>query len=115
MAMFRFFIAFTILLALTTQVHAHAGVSPALSVSGDLTRNDVQRPSSSSPCGNVNIAKSLDSSTTVKAEANGSFAATVTNFNGFVDLFSSPRVDSCIDRLSRFIDLCTVERMVLEK
>lgn len=78
------FVALTTLLALTTQVHAHAGVSPALSVSGDLTRNDVQRPSSSSPCGNVNIAKSLDSSTTVKAETNGSFAATVTNFNGYV-------------------------------
>ncbi|EIM88835.1 uncharacterized protein STEHIDRAFT_166817 [Stereum hirsutum FP-91666 SS1] len=85
MAMFRSLVALTVLLALTTQVHAHAGVSPALSVSGDLTRNDVQRPSSSSPCGNINIAKSVDSSTPVKAATNGSFAATVTNFNGGKD------------------------------
>lgn len=79
--------------AAITQVHAHAGVSPALGVSGDLTRSDVQRPSSSSPCGNIDISKNLDSSTAVKAETNGSFQATVTNFNGCVSLnpfFYSP-------------------------
>jgi len=69
-------------LVLSAQVSAHAIISPALGVKAAPVRNDVQRPSSASPCGNVNIAQTLDASTPVTASKNGSFAANVTNFNG---------------------------------
>jgi hypothetical protein len=76
------FIASIFLLASISSANAHAGVTPALGVQGQLTRNDVQRPSTSSPCGNVNIAQTLDSSTPVQADQNGDFSPNVTNFNG---------------------------------
>jgi hypothetical protein len=77
------FIAASIfLLASISSVNAHAGVSPALGVKGQITRNDVQRPSTNSPCGNVNIAQNLDSSTPVKADQNGTFTLDITDFNG---------------------------------
>ena len=78
------FIAPLFLLALTSSVHAHAGVTPALGVQGTLTRNDVQRPSTANPCGKVNIDQTLDSSTAIPANANGSFPATAINFNPYV-------------------------------
>ena len=78
------FIAPLFLLALTSSVHAHAGVTPALGVQGTLTRNDVQRPSTANPCGKVNIDQTLDSSTAIPANANGSFSATAINFNPYV-------------------------------
>jgi hypothetical protein len=75
------FIAPLFLIALTSSVNAHAGVTPALGVQGTLSRNDVQRPSTDKPCGNTDIAKTLDSSTAVPANADGTFSAAVTNFN----------------------------------
>jgi len=69
-------------LALASSVNAHAGVTPALGVKGTLTRNDVQRPSTANPCGNVNIAQTLDSSTAIPASANGTFSIDAINFNG---------------------------------
>ena len=75
------FIAPIILLALTSSVNAHAAVSPALAVNGAPVRNDVQRPSSAEPCGNVNIAQNLDSSTPVQALANGTFSPSIADFN----------------------------------
>jgi hypothetical protein len=69
------------LLALTSSVNAHAGVSPALGVKGNLARSDVQRPSQAKPCGNIDIAQNLDTSTAVNANGNGSFAASITDFN----------------------------------
>jgi hypothetical protein len=75
------FIAPLFLLALTSSINAHAGVTPALGVKGTLTRNDVQRPSTANPCGKVNIAQTLDSSTAIPANANGSFSAAAINFN----------------------------------
>jgi hypothetical protein len=75
------FIAPLFLLGLASSVHAHAGVTPALGVQGTLTRNDVQRPSQNKPCGNADIAKTLDSSTAVPADAKGTFSANVLNFN----------------------------------
>jgi len=69
-------------LVLSAQVSAHAIISPALGVKANPVRNDVQRLSSASPCGNVNIAQTIDTSTPVTASTNGSFAANVTNFNG---------------------------------
>jgi hypothetical protein len=79
------FIAPIFLLALTSSVNAHAGITPALGVKGDFTRNDVQRPSSAQPCGNINIAQNLDTSTAVKADANGNFLPSITNFNPGAD------------------------------
>jgi len=79
------FIAPIILLALTSSVNAHAAVSPALAVNGAPVRNDVQRPSSAEPCGNVNIAQNLDSSTPVQALANGTFSPSITDFNAGAD------------------------------
>jgi len=75
------FIAPLFLFALTSSVHAHAGVTPALGVKGTLSRNDVQRPSTDKPCGNADIAKTLDSSTAVPANADGTFSAAAINFN----------------------------------
>ena len=76
------FIAIVFLLASISSANAHAGVSPALGVKGQMTRNDVQRPSTGSPCGNVNIAQNLDSSTAVPADENGNFSPNITDFNG---------------------------------
>ncbi len=75
------FIAPLFFLALTSSVNAHAAVAPALGVQGTPVRSDVQRPSTANPCGNVNIAQNLDSSTAVPADANGTFSATALNFN----------------------------------
>ncbi|KDQ57284.1 hypothetical protein JAAARDRAFT_178938 [Jaapia argillacea MUCL 33604] len=65
---------------LSLQVSAHAGVSPALGVKGTLQRSDVQRPSKAKPCGNVNIAQTLNNSTAI-AMTGTTFTANVTNFN----------------------------------
>lgn len=75
------FIAPIFLLALTSSVNAHAGITPALGVKGNLARSDVQRPSTAQPCGNINIAQNLDTSTAVNADASGNFLPSITNFN----------------------------------
>lgn len=62
-------------------VHAHAGVTPALGVAGTFARSDVQRPSAAEPCGTVNVAAAVGTSTPVVAAADGTFTATATNFN----------------------------------
>ncbi|TBU30091.1 hypothetical protein BD311DRAFT_240077 [Dichomitus squalens] len=71
-------------LSLSLQAHAHAAIAPALDVKGTPARNDVQRPSTAKPCGNAALT-GIDTSTAVTAAANGSFAATITNFNAGVD------------------------------
>ena len=76
------FIASILLLASISSVNAHAGVSPALGVKGQITRNDVQRPSANTPCGKANIAQTLDGSTPVQADETGNFSPSITNFNG---------------------------------
>jgi hypothetical protein len=76
------FIASIFLLASISSANAHAGVTPALGVKGQFTRDDVQFPSTSSPCGNVNIAKTLSNSTPVPVGKNGEFSANITDFNG---------------------------------
>jgi hypothetical protein len=76
------FIASIFLIASISSVDAHAGVSPALGVKGQLARSDVQRPSANSPCGNTNIPQNLDTSTAIQADANGNFSPTITDFNG---------------------------------
>ncbi|KAJ7155833.1 hypothetical protein C8R46DRAFT_1116564 [Mycena filopes] len=71
-----------VVLALSLRASAHAMPSPALGVKGLPARSDVQRPSTKSPCGSVNIASSLDTSTAVPVEADGTTVMlNVTNFN----------------------------------
>jgi hypothetical protein len=85
------FFASALVVAFSVQAHAHAGISPALGVNkAQLARSDVQRPSAAQPCGNVNIAQKLDSSTPVNAAADGSFTATVTDFNPSVAFAHTP-------------------------
>ncbi|KAI8974591.1 hypothetical protein BD414DRAFT_498142 [Trametes punicea] len=90
-----FFVTAAFCLSLSLQAHAHAAVAPALGVKGTPVRNDIQRPSKNSECGNVNIAQNIDSSTAVQAAANGTFAATIINFNGGVD--GSRKVTALVD------------------
>lgn len=78
----------TLVLALSLQVHAHAAVAPVLGVNGNPVRGDVERPSNANPCGETNIAANIDSSTPIVAAADGTFTATVTNFNGHVFLLT---------------------------
>ena len=75
------FIAYAFLLCFTTSVNAHALINSALGVKGKATRNDVQRPSTGSPCGNVNIAQTIDTTTPIPVSANGSFSTSIVDFN----------------------------------
>ena len=84
-------------LGLSLQAHAHAAISPALGIKGAPTRSDVQRPTTAKPCGNANLA-AIDASADVTASANGTFSATITNFNRCVQrLDCSLRSLSCSD------------------
>ncbi len=76
--------ALAFVMGLTLHVQAHAVIAPPLGVTGTPVRNDVQRPSTASPCGNINIAQTLDKSTPVAVGASGAFSVAVTNFNTWV-------------------------------
>ncbi|KAI9465352.1 hypothetical protein BJY52DRAFT_682882 [Lactarius psammicola] len=78
-------IAYAFLLCFTTSVNAHSIVSPPLGVKKNPTRNDVQNPSTAKPCGNVDIAQSIDTSTAVAAAADGTFSPSITDFNDGTD------------------------------
>ncbi|KAJ6491701.1 hypothetical protein C8R47DRAFT_1121556 [Mycena vitilis] len=71
----------SILFAFAAQTSAHAIPNPALGVKGTPKRSDVQRPSTGSPCGSVNIASALDTSTAIAAAADGTVTFQVQNFN----------------------------------
>ena len=77
----KVFASAAVLLAVSAQVSAHAAIAPALGVSGTPVRADVQRPSTAKPCGTVNVASTIDTSTPIQAAADGTFTATVTDFN----------------------------------
>ncbi|KAJ7036662.1 hypothetical protein C8F04DRAFT_1337735 [Mycena alexandri] len=79
------FTSVAVVLALSLRASAHAMPSPALGVSGLPARSDVQRLSTSSPCGSVNIASSIDTSTAVPAEADGTVMLNITNYNAGAD------------------------------
>lgn len=70
-----------VLLGAALQAHAHAAIAPELGVSGTPQRSDVQRPSTAKPCGNTNIAQTIDTSGTIALKSDGTFTATITNFN----------------------------------
>ncbi|KAJ7811527.1 hypothetical protein B0H14DRAFT_2378287, partial [Mycena olivaceomarginata] len=59
--------------------------SPALGVKGAPARSDVQRPSTAKPCGNIDPATTLDTSTATPVAADGSVTLDVTNFNAGAD------------------------------
>jgi len=71
-------------LSLSMQACGHCLIAPVLGVQGTAARSDVQRPSSGSPCGSVDVASALAKSTVAKAN-NGAFTLTVQNFNGGQD------------------------------
>ncbi|KAJ7171009.1 hypothetical protein C8R46DRAFT_180661 [Mycena filopes] len=71
----------SVFLALAAQSSAHAIPNPALGVKGTPKRGDVQRPSTGSPCGSVNIASTIDSSTATPVAADGTVTIQVQNFN----------------------------------
>jgi hypothetical protein len=75
----------SLFLALAAQTSAHAMPSIALGVSGAPTRNDVQRPSTAQPCGTIDPATTLDTSTAIPAAADGSVTMNVQNFNAGAD------------------------------
>jgi hypothetical protein len=66
-------------LALTSSVTANSVIAPALGVSNPGASN-VQQPSDNTPCGSIPIAQNIDSSTPIKADGNGQFAPSITNF-----------------------------------
>ncbi|KAJ7062064.1 hypothetical protein C8F01DRAFT_1082632 [Mycena amicta] len=76
-----FFATASVFFALVAHASAHAIPNPALGVKGTPARSDVQRPSTNSPCGNVNIANTIDSSTATPVAADGTVTIQVQNFN----------------------------------
>ncbi|KAL0953111.1 hypothetical protein HGRIS_004380 [Hohenbuehelia grisea] len=81
---FTTFVATAVVLGLASQVNAHAAVLPPISVKGAMTRNQVQRPSSRKPCGNIDVA-TMDASTPLQAGADGTYVANTQNFNRRLD------------------------------
>jgi hypothetical protein len=75
----------SILFALAAQTSAHAIPSPALGVKGAPARSDVQRPSTAKPCGNIDPATTLDTSTAIPVAADGTVTMSVVNFNAGAD------------------------------
>lgn len=75
----------SIFLALAAQTTAHAGPQIALGVKGNLARSDVQRPSTAKPCGTIDPATTLDTSTAVPAASDGTVTMNVVNFNAGAD------------------------------
>ncbi|KAI0759955.1 hypothetical protein BD413DRAFT_487163 [Trametes elegans] len=78
-------LAAAVFLGLSLQVSAHAGITPALGVSGTFIRANVQRPSAATPCGTVNIAANINNSTAIPLNPDGTFDATITDFNAGLD------------------------------
>ncbi|KAI0366962.1 hypothetical protein BV20DRAFT_608802 [Pilatotrama ljubarskyi] len=70
-------------------------IFPALGVKGTPARSDVQRPSKNAQCGKVNVAQTIDSSQAIQAAGNGTFAASILNFNAGVD--GSRQVTALVD------------------
>ena len=94
---------------LLSQVHGHALVEPAIGVgkNGTGVRADVQRPSSKSPCGTVNVANVIKNSTAVFVDKDGVFSATGQNFNPYVSLqphhlFISNFISASVDTMALF-------------
>lgn len=81
----KVFATVSVLLAVSVQISAHNIITPALGVTGTAVRADVQRPSTASPCGTVDVASTIDTSTPVVADATGTFTTNSTDFNAGTD------------------------------
>jgi len=81
----KVFATVSVLLAVSVQISAHNIITPALGVTGTAVRADVQRPSTASPCGTVDVASTIDTSTPVVADATGTFITNSTDFNAGTD------------------------------
>ncbi|KAH9986117.1 hypothetical protein BJV77DRAFT_1082340 [Russula vinacea] len=68
------FVALIFLFAFTSSVNAQVCMEPALGVSGTPTAQDVRKPTDALPCGGVNIAQNLESSTPIQADKDGKFS-----------------------------------------
>jgi len=77
----KVFATVSVMLAVSSQVHGHGGVQPFFGVTGTLAKSDISKLVASSPCGNVDIASSLDTSTAVPAAADGTFDVTGVTFD----------------------------------
>ncbi|KAJ7908177.1 hypothetical protein B0H13DRAFT_1617768, partial [Mycena leptocephala] len=63
-------------------IHWHVSSSPALGIQGAPQRSDTQRPTIAKPCGKVDIASNLDTSTAIPAAADGTVTMNVQNCAG---------------------------------
>ncbi|KAH8084346.1 hypothetical protein BXZ70DRAFT_1012030 [Cristinia sonorae] len=105
--LFKLFSLFAITVGLALQAQGHAIIIPALGVSGNAQRNNVQRPNNNNQCGNVNVAQTIGSSTPVTASGDGTFTVTVQNFNGGVD--GSRQVTAQVDATGAGRNFATVQ------
>jgi hypothetical protein len=60
-------------------IHSNVSSSPALGIRGAPQRSDTQRPTTAKPCGKVDIASNLDTSTAIPAAADGTVTMNVQN------------------------------------
>ena len=74
------FVALIFLFAFTSSVNAQVCMEPALGVSGTPTAQDVRKPTDALPCGGVNIAQNLESSTPIQADKDGKFSPSIISF-----------------------------------
>ncbi|KAL0953939.1 hypothetical protein HGRIS_005102 [Hohenbuehelia grisea] len=72
-------------LSLAAQAYGHAAVLPPLGVAGEMTRDQVQRPTDDQPCGGINVNANLATSQRLQADDQGKFSAEVTNFDPLLD------------------------------
>lgn len=84
-----------IVLGFANQAFGHAAIQPQLGILGNSTRSDVQQPSTSSPCGNTDIASNINNSTAVALDSTNSFSTSIVNFNGAQD--GSTQVTAQVD------------------
>jgi hypothetical protein len=75
------FFALIFVLASTTSVYVQAAVVPALGVKGTPAIGDIQRPSITERCVDVDTTQNLDTSIAVIADASGAFSLSIVNFN----------------------------------
>ncbi|KAJ6523857.1 hypothetical protein B0H19DRAFT_646931 [Mycena capillaripes] len=87
------FVLASMFLTLAAQTSAHAIPNPALGVKGTPKRSDTQRPSTAKPCGKIDIATNLDTSTAIPAAADGTVTLQVQNFNPGADGSTSVSVE----------------------
>lgn len=76
--------AIGLLLSVSLQAHAHTVITPMLGVKGAAQRSDTQRPTDAKPCGDINVANNIDSSSAVQLGADGTFEVSIQNFNLYV-------------------------------